>query len=145
MRHAEARREVESAPLAYLAFDPDAPAHQLDQPRGDGQPQPCTSKAAGHGAVGLGECAEDETLFIGRDARSRVGHGKVQAELPLGYRLPPTFRTTSPRSVNLMALPSRLVRTWLRRKASPTTPSGVPGRTCRASSNSFRCPADRTP
>src|SRR5271157_1872494 len=96
MMHAEARREVEGAPLAYLALDPDAPAHQLDQPRGDGQPQPRTSKAAGHRAVRLGESAEDEALFIGRDARSRVGYGEVKADLPLGYRLHPNLQNDLP-------------------------------------------------
>src|SRR6516162_8397512 len=81
---AEARREVEGAPFPQRALNPDPPTHQLDQPRGDGQPQARAPEPAGHGAVLLNERLEHEALLVFRDARARVRDGKVQADLPLG-------------------------------------------------------------
>ena len=75
---AEASREVEGAPLAHLALDPDAPTHQLDQPRGDGQPQPRAAEPPGGRGVGLGERLEDQPLLLRRDADARVPDGEVQ-------------------------------------------------------------------
>ena len=50
-----------------------------------------------------------------------------------------TCTTTSPRSVNLMALPTRLTRTWRSRGPSPTRRSGTSGAIRPASSRPFWC------
>ena len=52
-----------------------------------------------------------------------------------------TSTTTSPRSVNLMALPTRLRSTWRSRPASPISASGTPGRCWQTSSSPFLCGA----
>ena len=56
--------EVERAPLALFAFDPDAPAHQLHQTLPDGEPQAGAAETPRHGSVGLGEGLE-EMLQVG--------------------------------------------------------------------------------
>lgn len=48
-----------------------------------------------------------------------------------------TFTTTSPSSVNLMALPTRLVRIWRTRPGSPMTASGISGGISYSSSRFF--------
>ena len=50
-----------------------------------------------------------------------------------------TCTTTSPCSVNLIALPTRLTRTWRSRGASPTRRSGTSGAMRPASSRPFWC------
>ena len=69
---AEADGEMEAAAPADLALHPDPPAHQADQPRGDGQAQPRSAVPAGRRAVGLLEHLEDRRLFLRRDADARV-------------------------------------------------------------------------
>ena len=54
-RPTEAHREVERAPLPDGALDPDPAAHQLDQARGDRQPEPGAAVLARGRAVGLRE------------------------------------------------------------------------------------------
>ena len=52
-RQRKSRREVKRAAAAEFAFDPDAPAHQFHQPRGNGQPQAGAAIIAGGRSVGL--------------------------------------------------------------------------------------------
>ena len=68
--------------------------------------------------------------LLGGDADPGVGDGEAEHDLVARRRRPrrSTETTTSPRSVNLIALPTRLTRTWRSRPASPTTASGTSGR-----------------
>src|SRR6266478_252088 len=59
---------------------------------------------------------------------------KCKWPVSLDSRSRSTVSTSSPVSVNLMALPSRLMRTWRRRSGSPNRFSGVSG-TARAISS----------
>ena len=51
---------------------PDRPAHQLDEPRGDRQPQAGAAVPPRRRAVRLLEGVEDRRLLLGRDADARV-------------------------------------------------------------------------
>ena len=83
----EPHREVERAPPADLALQPDLPAHHLDQPGRDRQAQPRAAVLAGGRSVRLGEGLEELLLLVGGDADARVADGEVQADLLLGPRL----------------------------------------------------------
>ena len=52
---------------------------------------------------------------------------KCAPHVSIDSRATVTSTLTSPRSVNLMPLPTRFRSTWRRRSASPTTQSGAPG------------------
>ena len=69
---------MEAAAVARLALDPDAPAHQFDQLRGDGQAEPRAAVAARRRRVGLHEGAEDLPLLVGRHADAGVRHGELR-------------------------------------------------------------------
>ena len=83
---AEDRGEVERAPLAHHAFDPEAAAHQLDELARDRQTQTGAAKAAGRRSVGLRERLENLVVFLGADADSRVRDAELQGH-GLGGRL----------------------------------------------------------
>ena len=71
-RSAKDRGEMERAALTLDALDPDAAAHQLDQPARDRQTEARAAKAAGRRGVGLGEGLEDGLLLVARNADARV-------------------------------------------------------------------------
>ena len=107
---AEPRREGEGAAPARLALHRDRPAHQGHQPRGDRQAQAGAAVLARGRPVLLLEGAEDLLLLVARDADAGVAHGEQQRRLRASAararRSTSTRTTTSPCSVNLMALPT---------------------------------------
>ena len=104
-------------------------AHQLDQLRADRQAQPGAAVGARGRAVGLGEGLEDDALLFRRDADAGVADGEMQQDVVVAVWLPRVTRSsTSPRSVNLMALPTRLTSTCRSRPASPIEAVGHVGR-----------------
>src|SRR5262249_56238819 len=72
--------EVERAAPADVALDPDAAAHQLDQPGGDGQPEAGAAILPRRGAVRLGERGEDRLPLVRRDADAGVANLEVQED-----------------------------------------------------------------
>ena len=123
-------------PTSWPAVDPDCAAHQLDQLGRDGQTEPRAAEPAGGRAVGLLERLEDRVQLLGGDADPRVGDRETEDDA-VARRVPRGRRDTtiSPCSVNLIALPTRLTRTWRSRPASPTSASGTSGATRQASSS----------
>ena len=133
----EPRREGEGAAPARLALHADRPAHQADQPRGDGQAQPGAAVLSRGGVVRLLEGPEDPLLPVRRDADAGVLTTKRRTASPsdAGPSAASTRTTTSPCLVNLIALPIRLSSTCRSRPASPTRASGTSGCTSQASSS----------
>ena len=131
-RQAEPRGEVERAAPARLALDPDPAAHQRDQPRRDGQAQAGAAVLPRRRAVGLREGLEDRLPACRRGmpmpvSRTREVQARPSSVAVVG--LDSRRRTTtSPCSVNLMALPTRLTRTCRSRPGSPTSVVGHVGR-----------------
>ena len=78
--------------------------------------------------VGLFEGLKDQPLLFVRNANAGVRDGEVQADLVGGLILERIARaTTSPCSVNLIALPTRLTTICRSRIGSPTSTSGTSG------------------
>ena len=101
-------------PLPSVEFDPDAAAMHLDDLLGDGEPEPGAALGLGVGAVDLMELLEDARLLFGGMP------GPVSVTLTAKWPFAALAVTrTSPASVNLMALPTRLSSTWVRRCSSP--------------------------
>ena len=74
--------EVERAPLADLALQPDAAAHHLDQPGRDRQAQPGAAVLAGGRGVRLRERPEQLRLLLRGDADAGVPNLEVQSDEP---------------------------------------------------------------
>ena len=113
--------EVEGAALPDFALHPDPAAHQLDQLRGDRQAQAGAAVAARGRAVGLRERVEDEPAACPRECRCPC-RGRRSADVTLVGRSADSLdaaRPLRPRSVNLMALPTRLTRICRSRPGSP--------------------------
>ena len=87
----------------------------LDNLLGNGEPQPGAAFRLGVGAVDLVELLEDARLVLLGNAGPGVDH--TQAKWPL---LAVAVMLTSPVSVNLMALPTKLSNTCVKRCSSPT-------------------------
>ena len=121
---AEAGGEVERAAAAHLALHPDPPAHQLDQPRGDGQPQARAAVPAGRARCRPARtprrsppaCPAGMPMPVSRDGE--VQHDFLVGRCDSGVDVEDAPR---PASVNLMALPTRLTTICRSRWESPTT------------------------
>src|SRR5262249_46167563 len=119
------------------------PAEHDRQPRGDGQPQSGAAVAARRRTIGLLEGLEDAPLHLRCDADAGVADGEVKKGVTQRRKVAKkrrrgfipcvfardssafTSTTTSPRSVNLTALLTRLVRICRRRVGSPRSASGT--------------------
>ena len=77
--NSEGSREMEGATLAVRTFHPDPASHHFYQLAADGQSQARTAKAAGGGAINLGEGLEDVCLFLGGNADAGVLHAEVKS------------------------------------------------------------------
>ncbi len=73
--------EEERAADARLAFQPDASAHQLDQPPADGEAEARAAVLARGGHVGLGERLEQLRRLLLGHADAGVAHGKLELHL----------------------------------------------------------------
>ncbi len=82
--HAEPDREEERGPDAGLALEPDAAAHQLDQPAADRQPEAGAAVLARGGHVGLRERLEQLRRLLRRHADARVAHRELELHLLAG-------------------------------------------------------------
>ena len=109
--------------MPRLRFDPDLAAVHFDDALGYGEAQAGATLLAGDGIVGLLEPLKQLCLINSGDARSRTDTWNE----PL---FASALMATSPASVNLMALPTRLIRTCVKRRPSPW-----PGGKSRASSS----------
>ena len=76
--------EGERAARAGLALQPDAPAHQLDEPPRDREPEPGAAVLARGGHVGLGEGLEEAGRLLSGHADPGVAHGELQLDLVAG-------------------------------------------------------------
>ncbi len=76
--HSQRDGEGEPAPGAKVALDFQLPAHQLDEPVGDRQPQAGAAVPPRGRGVGLGEGGEDPRLVFRGDADPGVGDRKSQ-------------------------------------------------------------------
>jgi hypothetical protein len=113
-RHHQRQHHVEGRAFSDDALGPDLPAHQFDQLLADRGPEAGAAETARHRGVGLGERVEDRLQALRGDADAGVLHGKVQhAVLLFGAQ------ANGAGVVNLIALSSRLVRTWRMRSSSP--------------------------
>ena len=120
------------------ALDPDAAAEHLDQRPADRQAEAGASELAGRRAVRLAERLEDERVLLGRDADAGIGDRKVHQRVVVVLRPSiPTVTVTPPLRVNLIALATRLIRTWRSRPWSPTSASGTCGSTSSVSCSPF--------
>ncbi len=75
---AEPDGEIKRAADARLAFEPDAPAHQLDQPAADREAQAGAAVLARGGHVGLRERLEQFRRLLLRHADAGVAHGELE-------------------------------------------------------------------
>ena len=109
-----------------------------DQRRRDGKSEAGAAELARRRSVGLAEGFEDRVLVFRRDADPGVGDGESQhSGLGCIGRRGLMATSTWPRSVNLMALPTRLTRIWRRRSGSPTRAAGTAGSISTSSSSAF--------
>src|SRR6516164_5884925 len=72
--------EVESAPLAYFALEPNPSAHSFHQARGDGQPQARAAVRAPGRAIGLHKGIENVFVLFRCDTNTGVGDGKMEED-----------------------------------------------------------------
>jgi hypothetical protein len=112
------------AAAGRLAADRDVAIHQLHDVLADAQPKAGAAIAACGGTVGLGEGLENAVLLGCAHADAGVADGKVQRHLVLVFPSSRTLSVTSPESVNLTALPTRLFSTCPRRSGSPISWAG---------------------
>ncbi len=135
-------QKVDPAPGSLST--PISPAHQLDQALGDGQAEAGAAEAAGRGGVGLRERLEQRVGLLRRECRCRCRAPRTAAS-PRRPTPRPARRVTatSPRSVNLTALPSRLMSTWRSRPGSPRSADGTSGSTSAVSSRPLACGLQR--
>ena len=80
MRQLKSRGEMKRAALARLAFEPDFPAQQFHQARGDGEAEARTAVLARGGTIRLGESLKNQRLFFFRDADSGICNAKVKQD-----------------------------------------------------------------
>ena len=114
-------------PCAGRALDADLAAHQLDELLRDGQAEPGAAVAARGRAVGLGERLEQPRRCASGAMPMPVSRD-LEAHAARARRCRSSTRaatTTSPRSVNLTALPTRLISTWRSRPGSPRSAAGT--------------------
>ena len=123
-------------PTPGLALDPDPSPHELDQLGRDRQTESRAAEPAGCRTVGLLERLKDRFQLFNGDADPRVGDGEAE-DGAFAPRVPRDQRTRGfpRRSVNLIALPTRLTRTCRSRPASPIKASGTSGVALQASSS----------
>src|SRR5437899_1003906 len=76
--------EGERAARPGLALQPDASAHQLDEPPRDREPEPGAAVLARGGHVGLGEGLEEAGRLLSGHADPGVAHGELQLDLVAG-------------------------------------------------------------
>jgi hypothetical protein len=69
---------MERAAGAWLALDPEPPAHQAHQRRRDGQAEAGAAEPPRRRSVRLAERLEDSLVFPGRDTDARVGDAELQ-------------------------------------------------------------------
>ena len=118
----EARGEVERAADADLALDPDRAAHQRHELGGDRQAEPGAAELPRGRGVGLRERLEDRRRCLSGGMPMPVSvTAKCSATASGSIDCGSTCTTTSPRSVNLIALPTRFMSTCRSRPGSPTS------------------------
>ncbi len=90
--------------------DCDVAAHEIDQAACDRQTEARAFVAAGRGCIDLAELVEDRVELVGGDADARVLDGESDLHSAFAYRAGDVDENV-PASVNLTALPTRLVST----------------------------------
>src|SRR5262249_7397246 len=70
--------EMESTSFSDFAVEPHPAVHHVDQIDGDGEAEPCSTKASRHRTIGLAECFENGLPSILGDSEASVANGHVQ-------------------------------------------------------------------
>src|SRR5262249_22936711 len=81
LRHAEMGSEVKGGAFPFLAHNPNAALHQLEQPRTDGQAQAGPSVLARMRSVGLLERLKDDLLLVAGNSNTGVDHDDMRPQL----------------------------------------------------------------
>ena len=84
-----------------------------------------SSVLTGHGIIRLGESFEYRLPLVFRDSGAGVAHQEVQTRGIGGSRFQAHADKDFAGSVNLIALPTRLTRTWRSLPGSPIKQSGT--------------------
>ena len=133
-RSVSAKRKRRAA--AELALDLDRPPIASTMRWLIARPSPVPPRRPAARAVDLVEGLEHALHRLGRHADAGVAHLEAHAAPAVAARACGVRRSvTPPRSVNLMALPTRLSSTCFRRCASPTTAVGHRRARCRAAAS----------
>ena len=143
LRGVERHREMERAARARRALQPDASAHQLDQRRRDREPEAGAAEPARRRPSAWLNASKTVACLLRRDADAGVGDAEVQPGAARRSRASSRTATiTCPRSVNLMALPTRFVRICLSRTGIADDARGHVGRDVDEDLEPLLCGAD---
>ena len=93
--------------------------------RADRQSEACASVLSGGGGVGLANGLEDSRQKIRCNTDAGIRDLKANDRVAAADFVAGCSNESSPASVNLTALPTRLIRTCLTRPGSPRTPAGT--------------------
>jgi hypothetical protein len=105
----EPRGEMKRAADADVAVEPHRAAHQRHEFRGNRQPEAGAAECPRGGGVGLREGVEDQRTFVGGDARCPYRRpAKWRTTASWSSDATSTLTTTSPWSVNLMAVADQI-------------------------------------
>jgi len=119
--------QQEAATVAKLALDSDVSPHQAGELAADRQ-----SQAGAPGVdpgLGLLESLEDALAVDGRHPGPVSSTSTASHRAPSAFRRTATPHRTEPLTVNLMALPSRLIRIWRIFFSSASSTAGTPSAT----------------
>ena len=127
------KAQVEGRALAHFALDGQAAAHQLGEALDNRQPDAGAFLFRRSAGVRLDKWLKDLLQFLGRDSDARCPPPQSTASRcgRAAWLSQETRVLTQPRSVNLMALPSKFTSTWRSRRRSSNKARGRSG----ASSN----------
>src|SRR5213078_236688 len=78
---------MKGAAFTCNALSPHAPAHKLHKAGTDCQPQPCASKLACSGGIGLFKGVKNQRKFLWRHADASIAHGEMQSNIIFTGRL----------------------------------------------------------
>ena len=74
----QANRKVKSATVVNFTFNPNPPAHEFHQPRGNAEAESGAAILTGHRSIGLRKRLENERLLVGRDSNTGVRNDEMQ-------------------------------------------------------------------
>src|SRR5271167_1029516 len=129
LSYAKLRGEVKCAALTHLTLNPYTSTHHFHQAGSDGQTQPRSAVLAGDTGVSLRERLKNDLSFVVRDADSCIAYLKWSSARPSACKPDSISTNTCPSSVNLTALPTKLVNICRSLPGSPVRCEGTSGLT----------------